>query len=156
MPHGMLPPKDGEADMDDDFDVARLVMRVRRMADLQPAGPGGAARHVALDGGPHRDRRVLGVGRPPLPHPRLRRAATRGGRRRRRRGATGRERHPARQRGSPLPSHLDVDLPDQVPMLRQLMPRRDRPPAKGWYRQREHRDELRAQDGAPPDHPTTP
>ena len=56
--------------------------------------------------------------------------------------------------GRRFPAHLDVDPPDEVPALRRLMPRYDRPPAKGWYRHRPERDRRRARDGIPPDHPT--
>jgi transcriptional regulator with XRE-family HTH domain len=154
VPHGMLPPKDGEADMDDDFDVARLVMRVRRMADLSQRDL--AAR---LGMSPSTVARIetggcsVSVGL-------LSRILWFAGLRLEAVGADGAAVSPVAvdtlrdNGGRRFPSHLDVDLPDQVPMLRQLMPRRDRPPAKGWYRQREHRDELRAQNGVPPDHPT--
>jgi HTH-type transcriptional regulator/antitoxin HipB len=56
--------------------------------------------------------------------------------------------------GRRFPAHLDVDPPDLVPPLRRLMPRYDRPPARGWYRQRPERDRLRGVAGEPPDHPT--
>lgn len=56
--------------------------------------------------------------------------------------------------GRRFPAHLDVDPPDLVPSLRRLMPRYDRPPARGWYRQRPERDRLRARVGDPGDHPT--
>lgn len=57
--------------------------------------------------------------------------------------------------GRRFPAHLDVDPPDIVPPLRRLMPRYDRLPARGWYRQRTERDRLRALAGEPADHPTT-
>lgn len=56
--------------------------------------------------------------------------------------------------GRRFPAHLDVDPPDVVPPLRRLMPRYDRPPARGWYRHRPERDRLRAVAGHPGDHPT--
>ncbi|MBB2985136.1 helix-turn-helix domain-containing protein [Terracoccus luteus] len=56
--------------------------------------------------------------------------------------------------GRRFPAHLDVDPPDEVPALRRLMPRYDRPPAKGWYRHRPERDRRRAREGTPADHPT--
>lgn len=56
--------------------------------------------------------------------------------------------------GRRFPAHLDVDPPDLVPPLRRLMPRYDRPPARGWYRQRPERDRLRSLTGEPMDHPT--
>ncbi|TQN47287.1 HTH-type transcriptional regulator/antitoxin HipB [Humibacillus xanthopallidus] len=154
MASGMLGPTTGEAAVDDDLDVARLVMRVRRMADLSQRDlaarlgtspstvarieTGGCAVSVSLL------RRILGLaglrlvavapdGQPVAPVA----------------GDTLRD-----NGGRRFPSHLDVDLPSEVPKLRQLMPRRDRPPAKGWYRQRPLRDERREQDGVPPDHPT--
>jgi HTH-type transcriptional regulator/antitoxin HipB len=141
--------------VDDDFDVARLVMRVRRMADLSQRDlaarlgtspstvarieTGGCSVSVGLLS------RILGFaglrltvvaadGVPVTP------VAVDGLR---------------DNAGRRFPAHLDVDLPGEVPPLRQLMPRRDRPPAKGWYRQRAQRDERRAQDGVPPDHPTS-
>jgi HTH-type transcriptional regulator/antitoxin HipB len=150
---GMLSLTDGEVAMDDG-DVARLVMRVRRMADLSQRdlaarlgmSPSTVARLETGSGAVSVGllSRILGLaglrlvavasdGQPVTP---LARDALRdnGGRR--------------------FPAHLDVDLPSEVPKLRQLMPRRDRPPAKGWYRQRPLRDERRQQDGVPPDHPT--
>jgi len=140
--------------VDDDLDVARLVMRVRRMADLSqrdlaarlctsPAAvarieTGGCAVSVSLLG---RILRLAGLrlvavaadGKPVAPVA----------------GDTLRD-----NGGRRFPAHLDVDLPCEVPKLRQLMPRRDRPPAKGWYRQRPLRDERRQEDGVPPDPPT--
>ncbi|HET8987237.1 MAG TPA: DNA (cytosine-5-)-methyltransferase, partial [Humibacillus sp.] len=140
--------------MDDDFDVARLVVRVRRMADLSQRDlaaqlgmspstvarieTGGCSVSVGLLS------RILGFAG-------LRLAAV---------GADGTPVAPVAvdalrdNAGRRFPAHLDVDPPDQVPQLRQLMPRRDRAPAKGWYRQRTQRDERRAEDGVPPDHPT--
>jgi hypothetical protein len=56
--------------------------------------------------------------------------------------------------GRRFPAHLDVDPPDEVPALRRLMPRYDRPPAKGWYRHRPERDRRRQREGTPADHPT--
>lgn len=56
--------------------------------------------------------------------------------------------------GRRFPAHLDVDPPDLVPPLRRLMPRYDRAPARGWYRQRPERDRLRTRQGVPEDHPT--
>lgn len=57
--------------------------------------------------------------------------------------------------GRRFPAHLDVDPPDVVPPLRRLMPRHDRPPARGWYRLRDERDRLRELCGTPGDHPTS-
>ena len=140
--------------MDDDFEVARLVMRVRRMADLSQRDlaarlgmspstvarieTGGCSVSVGLLS------RILGFAG-------LRLAAV---------GADGVAVSPVPvdtlrdNGGRRFPSHLDVDPPTEVPLLRQLMPRRDRPPAKGWYRHRQLRDELRSQEGIPEDHPT--
>lgn len=56
--------------------------------------------------------------------------------------------------GRRFPAHLDVDPPDLVPPLRRLLPRYDRPPARGWYRLRPERDRLRLAMGVPADHPT--
>lgn len=56
--------------------------------------------------------------------------------------------------GRRFPSHLDVDPPEHVPPERVLMPRRDRPDPRGWYRLRDKRDARRAREGAPTDHPT--
>lgn len=56
--------------------------------------------------------------------------------------------------GRRFPAHLDVDPPDVVPPLRRLLPRYDRPPARGWYRLRPERDRLRRTRGMPADHPT--
>ena len=53
-----------------------------------------------------------------------------------------------------FPAHLDVDPPDLVPRQRRLMPRYDRPPAKGWYQLREQRDATRDIEGVADDHPT--
>lgn len=53
-----------------------------------------------------------------------------------------------------FPAHLDVDPPEEVPIIRRLMPRYDRAPARGWYRMRELRDRRRAVDGSSYDHPT--
>ncbi len=150
----MLLPDDGEEDVDDDFDVARLVMRVRRMADLSQrdlaARLGTSPSTVARieTGACSVSVRLLGR---ILDLAGLRLAAV---------GADGVAVSPVAvdalrdNGGRRFPSHLDVDLPHEVPRLRQLMPRRDRPPAKGWYRQRPLRDARRAEDGVPPDHPT--
>ncbi|ADU46942.1 helix-turn-helix domain-containing protein [Intrasporangium calvum] len=56
--------------------------------------------------------------------------------------------------GRRFPSHLDVDPPERVPAERVLMPRRDRPDPRGWYRLRDKRDARRLSEGAPTDHPT--
>lgn len=53
-----------------------------------------------------------------------------------------------------FPGHLDVDPPEEVPGERVTFPRYDRPPARGWYRQRTLRDQRRLDEGTPDDHPT--
>ena len=140
--------------MDDESDVARLVVRVRRMADLSQRdlaeqlgmSPSTVARIEtgACSVSVGLLIRILGVGG-------LRLAAV---------GDDGVAVAPVAvdvlrdNGGRRFPAHLDVDPPAEVPKLRQLMPRRDRPPAKGWYRQRPLRDEVRRVEGVPKDHPT--
>jgi len=58
--------------------------------------------------------------------------------------------------GRRFPAHLDVAPPDEVPYERWAYPRYDRPAARGWYQLRPARDRDAAQrvSGRPEDHPT--
>jgi HTH-type transcriptional regulator/antitoxin HipB len=61
--------------------------------------------------------------------------------------------------GRRFPAHLDVAPPDEVPFERWAFPRYDRPEARGWFRHRAARDELAEATphrGRPTDHPTEP
>ncbi|MBW8730921.1 MAG: helix-turn-helix domain-containing protein [Terrabacter sp.] len=61
--------------------------------------------------------------------------------------------------GRRFPAHLDVTPPDEVPFERWAFPRYDRPEARGWFRHRAARDELAEATphrGRPTDHPTEP
>ncbi|WP_020145831.1 helix-turn-helix domain-containing protein [Terracoccus sp. 273MFTsu3.1] len=61
--------------------------------------------------------------------------------------------------GRRFPAHLDVAPPDEVPFERWAFPRYDRPEARGWFRHRAARDELAEaapRRGRPADHPTEP
>ncbi|MEI2774699.1 MAG: helix-turn-helix transcriptional regulator [Tetrasphaera sp.] len=54
-----------------------------------------------------------------------------------------------------FPAHLDLDPPEDVPALRRVFPRYDRPPAQAWYALREERDRRRTTGGvSPEDHLT--
>lgn len=54
-----------------------------------------------------------------------------------------------------FPAHLDLDPPEDVPLLRQIFPRYDRPSPKAWYVLRDNRDERRAAGApSPADHLT--
>ena len=54
-----------------------------------------------------------------------------------------------------FPAHLDATPPDiGIPNERGVQPRKGRPPARGWYRQRQERNRLRERGRAPEDHPT--
>jgi HTH-type transcriptional regulator/antitoxin HipB len=59
--------------------------------------------------------------------------------------------------GRRFPAHLDVDPPDEVPYERWAFPRYDRPDARAWFRHRAAREQL-AHDlphrERPSDHPT--
>jgi transcriptional regulator with XRE-family HTH domain len=61
--------------------------------------------------------------------------------------------------GRRFPAHLDVVPPDEVPFERWAFPRYDRPQARGWFRHRAARDELAEATPhreRPTDHPTEP
>ncbi len=143
-----------EGDMDDESDVARLVVRVRRMADLSQRDL--AAR---LGTSPSTVARIE-TGSCSVSVGLLMRILQVGGLRLAAVGGDGVAVTPVAadvlrdNGGRRFPAHLDVDPPAAVPKLRRLMPRRDRPPAKGWYRQRPLRDDLRRVEGVPTDHPT--
>jgi HTH-type transcriptional regulator/antitoxin HipB len=140
--------------MDDAFDGAAYVRRVRRLADLSQrelaARTGLSSSAVGrIESGERRLdvgtlSRILDVAGlrllvvdaqnrpvPPVPRDVLRDHA---------------ERH--------FPSHLDVAGPDDMPGHRGANPRKGKPPAKGWYTLRGRRLELRDRRGTQPDHPT--
>lgn len=61
--------------------------------------------------------------------------------------------------GRRFPAHLDVAPPDEVPFERWAFPRYDRPEARGWFRHRAARDDLAEaapHRERPTDHPTEP
>lgn len=144
-------------DLSDPDVVGRLVVRARRRADLSQrdlgARVGVAASSIA--------RVESGKGLPSvrvltriLETCGLRLAAVDG---------DGQEVHPAPEglvrdnAGRRFPAHLDVDPPDQLPYEAIYKPRRDRPPAKGWFHHRAERDRVASQSPErmrQPDHPT--
>lgn len=140
--------------MADELDPARLVVRVRRMADLSQrdlaAVLGVSSSTVA--------RIETGAAMPSLAC--FQRILALAGCRLSVVDASGEELVPVSDdalrdnAGRRFPAHLDADPPDEVPTLRRLMPRHDRPPAKGWYRHRAKRDRRRVAEGTPVDHPT--
>ncbi len=140
--------------MDEEFDAARFIVRVRRRADLsqrQLADVIGVSRATIgrlESGASHVDTATLGV---ILSVAGLRLAVL---------DEAGKEVTPvpidllrdhANRR---FPGHLDVLPPEDMPAYRGANPRRGRPDANAWFLQRRARATLRDKVGVPLDHPS--